>query len=151
MAAAYIDEAYIASFIGLDVLQALFTTPTVTYAGGGSAQLTTVIEAVSEDIKTAALHAGYTLGDTTSSSIVKKATLAAFLQTVNTRKGISVGKDLIAMWGGYITAIENGDIPLGSPSEVGGRGGVSVSDTSEGGDYEPVFGGGPRGSKLSGY
>src|SRR5690348_9272146 len=106
MSAAYIDETYIASFLGLDVLQALFTTPTVSYS---STQLGVVINGASAVVQSQAQRAGYTIGDTTTSDIVKLATFAEFLKMAPAnRKGITIGEKFVAQFGGLCDAIGRG-------------------------------------------
>lgn len=145
MSAAYIDADYIDAFIGADTRTAIFTTPTAAYS---AAQLTTVIQSASADVKMAAKNAGYTLGDTTTDDIVKKATLVQFLRTVNTRKGVSVGEDFIKLWGDYLGGIYRGEIPLdGTPDTSSAVGGAKFSENATSSDttYTPKLGIGQTG------
>jgi len=145
MSAAYIDETYIQAFIGLDVMQALFTTPSAEYS---ATHLGVAVNAASALVKMAAKNAGYTLGDTTTDDTVKLATLAEFIKMApGMRKGLTVAQSFVDQFAGLMSAIANGTLPLDSdPDTVGGVGGstfsetdTSVTPTADAPTFPPVF------------
>lgn len=129
MSAAYITTTDVDALIGTDVRQALFTTPTVAYS---STHFDRVVELASALVKSAAKNAGYTLGDTSTDELVKLATLAEFIKMAPAnRKGIKVGAEFVAQFGGTMEAIRNGSLPLAAdPDLVGGVGGATFSATT---------------------
>lgn len=127
MAAIYIDSTYVDGYLGTDRRQALFNDG----SGYVSTYFDQLVLSASDLVKAAALNAGYTLGDTTTSQTVKTATFGAFLMLAYGRKDQPVPEQY-ATTVNLIEAIRTGAVPLPGvePDGATAIGGADFTETS---------------------